>query len=1336
MFDIPSDEDNADGDEGVASSCHTPLSKSRPGIQGTPKSTPRRGKGKTKAMDQNLASQTTTTACDEPEDARLASVEDLDDHDEIVASTQDLQTERTMAAIRKHHTSVSFPAPDELEVGSSADEEIDEQRKGEEKTASAASHWPPTVAGKRMTVPGALCHHPPDVGTSRAGANCHRKRHTPQAERPAQTHAGQVASSNFVKGPVSPASEKYKASVASVLEKHHVGAADTTIVNGGILSLANGSNKASPVSVRKKCRRGAAANIAVNDVDPAETEPITFGALLPFLKEEGWECVDGKGLHTWFFLFPGRGGRHGKQGDDYLVSEEAVVEYARLDEELLARFRAYCQDCAANGNYSMGERPSTFGKSKRAKDSRGRDRDSSAVESSRGKQTGGSEASSGSVRQPESYCEKELGATLAAGQSGRKAGQGNTRARRQEGYPSRRASMGEPEWKKQWGVLWQKLKKDGWTWKVGVGLASYHYLKPGVGAKEGVLGVDIFDSEQAVLAYVNGPAAPELGNAYKAGNGEWQHHEMVAGEPRLVEWSLTKHRSKRNIVQPTFPGGSLPPAIPEQVNLPSRDAIWNVADQPQASAIKSRLPAARSTRVCGDQEKFTPGVTSDLVAVGAVTSRTDRGAPAEVDSQVKRKGCGRPPKNSLYKDVGVRPLKRGRMARVEDEPPSRRPYGDVITQRGEGMDDDAGEDALCDESQIDFATQPQYELASAIHMAEVGRGRPPVPSTAPAPASVVTAMSTGGADPKGLGYSSARIEAKGTNMVEIAIETPKRGSSTSAVSPRREANALLSEIPAGRSTPESAATAKARAKNGKPPNAANGRSSTPKSGRKIAAASSAQPAFTPPSKRPIFAAGGGGSGSGRGRGPDRIPSKQEQQPRVSSPPGSASAHSGSGINRRARGSLSAGNAVRSLSRAKGPFSSLAFILTGIRSADQEEMEDKIKNFGGKVVQIFGSKGVLGSSEWERLLLSEARKDGAGSARTDDGRRLVMVAAPASDRTPKFQLALAAGMTIVHPAYVSMCVSQKAALDPTLYLLPLGRSALTGQPLVMPKRSVGGEGRYGGSENESTGERPFKGKTILFFSGEPEKWTFTLKVAGAAVTVLEESGKGKGGDRKNARVAAAGGDESDRCTLKDALHQLRRGGFGYLVGPINSDGAGAGSGLAKDTRTRLVAAATQGGVLSGSLEWAIQCMAHGRLISPAADVCPLFPLGTASDSGRGVGDGDPFYMHRSKGGRRYFAGDYALLNESKRTRNNRQPSCVVRIQSVRPIDGKIAAKVTTMEQYDDESPNILVPGKDREVGSELLDARVLVMTAKEAGATQAYSPYDKGIFTLADSTMYE
>lgn len=505
------------------------------------------------------------------------------------------------------------------------------------------------------------------------------------------------------------------------------------------------------------------------------------------------------------------------------------------------------------------------------------------------------------------------------------------------------------------------------------------------------------------------------------------------------------------------------------------------------------------------------------------------------------------------------------------------------------------------------------------------------------------------------------------------------------------------------------------------------------------------------------------------------------------------------------------NGVRSSTRRvrvnAGPFSDLAVIVTGLRGDPRKELVGNITRLGGEEVVVFGKD--CHADAWKKWLLDYAgrRVDrdwkpeaeaSASSPRTSDGgtpgkveaaaatpgsrasappRRLIAVATPDSDRTPKFQLAMAAGVPIVHPSYLAACASIATEVRTDGYLLPLGRSALGDRGLVMPSRSAK--------------DRPFQGKTIMLCMDGSEgdratlgNWVLTLNLAGATVKLLQESG----GERKGGGAGAGlGVVEASWCTVEAAIKLVEDGDIFCVIGPKITDGCSV-----LPATAAVAEAAEKMGTPAGSLEWAIQCIAHGRLLLPNARTCPWFPLdtpgadgagssarsggsGDKKGGGRGRGRGRPrggrkgqgkrggssggedgsffFHVHMA-GGKRYVAGDYVFLEKGKGSAGNdggRGEAAaanggaveggprVARIVSFRrEAGGKVRVVVTAIRRGDGDKVLIAAGGKEgedegqeEEVDEEMLGARVLALTKREMEATQLYSLNDGGIFCLAD-----
>ncbi|CAN0500813.1 unnamed protein product, partial [Ectocarpus sp. 12 AP-2014] len=474
---------------------------------------------------------------------------------------------------------------------------------------------------------------------------------------------------------------------------------------------------------------------------------------------------------------------------------------------------------------------------------------------------------------------------------------------------------------------------------------------------------------------------------------------------------------------------------------------------------------------------------------------------------------------------------------------------------------------------------------------------------------------------------------------------------------------------------------------------------------------------------------------------------------------------------------------------QGPLAGVGVILAGLGEQPRQHMEAKIRNLGAEVVDILGK-----SDRWRSWLLREStgavansgatagpssvrHASGSGDCngdpcatanpdartpestnRTKPQMRMIAVAAPGSDRTPEFQLAVAAGMPIVHPSYVEACSGMEIEVETGRYLLPLGRSALGNRPLIMPFRSSRG--------------RPLQDHLVILCVDNPtagqaalDNWLFILKVAGATVRVLDVGGEG-GCAGEN-----ADGVEHSRCTHDAALQLLQEGRVYCVIGSEST------SVRYSAARSEIQKAAVEAGTLTGSLEWALQCMAHGRLLLPSAATCPWFPL---SASGVSVVDGhvrgsgvtaairvtdEPvclFYVH-VYGGRRYVAGDYVIIERdgsashvTYRTgaETSARTTAVVKAVDATEIGVPMVARVISFRREGSEKVTVEVAmlgqgegpmlhqgegsnassaagAGEQEVGEDRLGARVLVLTKREMEATQLHALNDGGIFCLKD-----
>eukprot|EP00752_Nemacystus_decipiens_P016548 g14790.t1 len=1303
VFDFPSDDDDSDGDGGVGGRPSTTRKRASNGVASSSRSKRYIKKAKDAAAvskaarghDGEKLRQQQEEEEEEEEDCVVMDIRNMrgddggdgdDDDDEEeeeeeeedeqrVRTTQDVQMEKRMAAIRKEVSSVSVP---EQEKEDEEEEEEEEEERERQDVGGEEGREEEKGAGGE----GTDASEPP--GTSRRGR-------------------GAAPGSNAKAG-------------------------------------------------GRKGRKSKA-------VPP---ELLTYKAMDPFLKSEGWEIVVGKGLVTWLYLIPGKKGKYGEKDVDFLVTEKEVVQHVRKDEEALARYEAFRKKqakprgrpadagagagggassgaaasraegsrSAENGSGGGGRRRSSSGSPKavpahrRGKKARGETNAGSSANAGtangsapvgqadvaggegsehaaarRGKKKAGGETSAGSSANAETTTDSAP-ARQASGGRGQQGGQARERRRatRPPPPPSGRVRRQVGIYSEQkWREEWPKLREEGWHWEHGK--MGCVYLKEGFTKKTGTVGVSLFESRQAVLEHIfvresaaaapaaGGAAGSSAGGAGGSGPGESavEDGEGDAGnrtgchEP-FVEWGLAKNRVRRA-------GANANAAAPEALVLPGRGGGRMSIRSPTALSAQGDGSSSRQ----GDGPSARQGSGSDPPAPRAQGgNKRGRGRRAAVARGAKR---GRP--------AGARQSAKETSDDERDNPGA---------DQRQGME--SGEDAADndDEDADNAPTQPQFELSSAINLTRWGNANP-----AASVAAVAASTSTVAKD-----------------VAASKLRSPANGSPTASNDGEGDTNGTADATPKRTSSASSPASSS---------------SSVP---------------------------GGGGV---------------QRKKQKSSP----TAGNGGG---------------RSSSRriAVGPLSGLGVVVTGLRGEAREQLGAKIEKLGGKVVDIWGKSaggwrkwlivhaalGCVGDGESPSARTSEdggAAKSEVGpkpdSADTTRPRRMIAVATPDSDRTPKFQLAMAAGMPIVHPLYVDACEVMAIEVDTPGYLLPLGRSALLDRGLIMPSPSA-------------TRDRPFQGKTIMLHmhGTDAEKknlnnWVFTLSLAGATLRVLQQE-RGGIGDRKGA--GAGGGAvpapglgaavNASWCAVEDALSLLEAGKIFCVIGPGRSDSDAAPAWLAA-----VEDAAVRSGTPAGSLEWAIQCMAQGRFLLPDAGTCPWFPLGAsataAAAAGVGGGSADqtgtggrrgrgrragrggksrggssgaesrPFYVHTSDG-KRYVSGDYVFVDSDKEGASQEgggqaeavtaaegavdpcsRPRVARIISFRREAGGKVKVAITPMKRGDGEKVLVTSGREDNdeqeeeEVGAEDLGARVLGMTSGEMQTTALYSLKDSGIFCLTN-----
>lgn len=874
---------------------------------------------------------------DESEGEAAADVRDLvseseeDDVEDVQAvPTTQGQMARRMAAIGKNLSASSSAA----DVPDKSDQDEEKEATDEERGSSQAIMAAGT--GERSRDAASVGHAEAGASGARAGAGC--KGSSPETTERPTTMRSKQTSPHCAADSAGPAAGRSLVRVSPASGRGEGGSV------GGAATVVGGAAEG-----------GASVG----------SEPLVFVDMSEFLKEEGWKCVNGKGLTTYSYLIPGGKGKppDGVFGVDFFNTEQEVVAYVSRDANFLTRCRAYqaaLPGSSASNLDSRGGSPADRGKrAQGGGTSHGRRKGTRAHDPSMRKSGSRKKRSNGG----------EAVTKAAAGNSEKIHGRGHRNANTGEQQCN---SLGHEEkqpkhlWMDKWLELKPDLMEEGWHWSYSKGLDhQYVWMKKGVKVSSGTLGVDMFHSEKAVLAHVLGNgAAWNLDD--QLNDKAWEQFRMVRGVPvieqRVEEWSLTRNRSKRRKLQTrSFPVD----APPLETKKPG--------DEPIRRPERSSAPRPPSTNAArGRRYSKAP-----------VAAAADRSVGVKVAASGQSKKRGRPPKRPRGTELAPPPK------RVRDggyEPPSREPREGL----GGGSRQEVGEDDdVISDGGIEDATQPQYELVSAIHMAEVGKGRAAACSAAATVAAATTSL--GGV---------VRGEPAGTGAA-IAAANLTRAASTVSI-PLLKHPVVISPL-------------------------------RPVAQECTAAASGAT----------VSSAGGLRSPHGRsdsdGAGGSNDLTAQARQSATSSPPSSRCGRD-DGVGRNKRGSPSAGGSSRRSSRVQGPLSGTGFIVTGIQhSGERSLVEKQLKKLGARVFRVF-SKGTVDDDAVElEKWVREARHSVGGAGRPergdDQGLVVLAVATPDSDRTQKYTLALAAGVPIVHWHYVKACSTINAKLDPTPYMLP-------------------------------------------------------------------------------------------------------------------------------------------------------------------------------------------------------------------------------------------------------------------------------------------------------------
>lgn len=1035
---------------------------------------------------------------------------------------------------------------------------------------------------------------------------------------------------------------------------------------------------------------------------------VSYNELSEFLrKEEGWKQVKGRGLVSWVWIVPGsQKGKKGEAGIDFLTKED-LVDFACRDKDLLSRFWAYLSESYEEETVKTRTRKGDSG----GEGSEVRDVgkswtvNSDAPDRGAGGETGHGKSTPGvnSTDGRQSISKKRACSRGRPCQEIKIGGKYLAKHVEDELLRGR----GVPEIYKK---IWPKLQKQGWKWVRGAGLVTHVWLKDGVSKRNGERGVNMFESMDEVLDHV-------IGINRVAGSDtreQWQQFKILDGQPVLEKGVRAKFRSKRQRPQHNSPKPIRKAKESHPKGAPSADEGPEVGVATVNSKLKLRK---QSSEVCELQLVETGNISPP--AEGGTGKGSSPAAPAPVQRRRSRSPMLTSKRRCVGRDDSSRRALRDGGCSKQRDAMVKNGITDVTVAANKNEED--GDDG-------DAATQPQFELSTAMNMIEVKH-------RAHAATTLVTA--TRAAEVIG-GINDSTGVLFGTKLLLAAAG--KDAVSPEGASEEDRRMAVLSPTKA------------------------------------VPMVSSKQSNCSPLKH------------SSRG------PMAGCNSPSAASPKGVP----GSGAGSRKRGSSPGVVFAPRAVSARRPLAGLGFIVTGIRSEGsgktRQEIETSIKTLGGTVVDVFDTKSPV-NADWSDWLLRQGGSDGDVGVslppRANGHRGIIAVSAPDGDRLPKVQVALAARIPIVHPSYVTACVTLGRDACVAHYLLPYGRSALGNHGLVMPNN----DGATSARANEDGGggflsrDRPFHGKKIVYYAGSGgdsskklDTWEFALRVAGAAVITVVD-----GGRKADPTVVARGGS---RCTFEEALGLIERGQVDCLIGPNND----------RSHTLRCLDAAARGvGTMAGTVEWASQCLIHARLLVPNVGTCPWFPVTLAGDKGgceagsgelidedkveeaassrpggkgkaskgrarggsrsrrgsvesgssgvgnsegtRSGGEATSFYVH--SGAKRFVVGDYAIVRKGKGEAASRAPaggrtdanSDVVDLPRVGRIlsfgrgkNGKVTVKVMVMERCDGR-PGVLVERAPIRLPESALGSRVLVMNQQQMFATQVYSLGDEDILCL-------
>jgi hypothetical protein len=179
------------------------------------------------------------------------------------------------------------------------------------------------------------------------------------------------------------------------------------------------------------------------------------------LKRMGWCWKAGRGLVDFYYIFPKGKVKGGKEGIDYFTSETELQEYVRRTHGWRNRSQEIHKEEIVS--FIPREEMSTIKRSK------------SDIDSS-----------------PYSVKKRKIIVDIEDSDSHFSGIDENDSLSSDDNI-----QPNEP-----WADVWQKLKRQGWSWKAGGGLVAYYYVFPGGKVKGGKEGIDFFIDEEDLKDYI------------------------------------------------------------------------------------------------------------------------------------------------------------------------------------------------------------------------------------------------------------------------------------------------------------------------------------------------------------------------------------------------------------------------------------------------------------------------------------------------------------------------------------------------------------------------------------------------------------------------------------------------------------------------------------------------------------------------------------------------------------------------------------------------------------------------------------------------------------------